>query len=1160
MNQPNCIRTFCERAAAVKPAPPTAHSGRVFLTLLMMLLTTATAWAWTGSGTSRFYYQMKRSGNATLTVNGQDADYTTSKFFIDEVAGETVSLDVVYSPEVSNPYAVEIYSNVGRRDFWDADIDGDGVADAIRPPSGDLVTADTEDSYFLAIPMEWDASTQAWKKTLTVDKTGAYRLTARYKATADGEWVYYSSAANSLRDHAVVISPKKVLEQRVYEVNGLTVKASAPSEAGHSTFTDLIEGEDGYAEFGIPYLNRIQANCLLFQPIHTSGGYGLTEDGKPGNPYATKDYFSVSKWYGKSGTTAGALSEFQSFVSACDAGKSPSMSTSSVGTVNVMLDAAFGHTSWDAVFGVMGETLGIVPAGTGASTAIANVKPGWYASDTDYGEPATYYNNSGPNEPGKDPNHDIAYAPDRGDIGKWEDAAELFYGRYSALVRRNPDDNDNYLNEDDQYDYTSMSEDTEKLWEYMGSYVPYWLEKTGHYFGNERLGQTDANGTAYDDYGIDGLRCAFAEGLPPQFWEYCINRARSMKWNFMFIAEAREGGKPAARCNRQFDVVDASFETAARTADSPSELLAAAETAQSACDGGAALLNLARYDEPMPFADPWMTASRYAMLSTLKGLQISFYGQEQGTIPCDWGNDYGSEGTIIQPGNAPFGFSKFELNSGKWVPDFKTWNQLTVWNNPPMGTEASYGMAQLYGHVNWARASSPALRSDVQYMLDRVEGYRSSDVWAMAKSEEYGALANGKDAVLAFVLFVNDIHYATSQTFSIPAKAAAMLGLEAGESYTARNLASGNPEQFLWIKTTEELTSEGVWVNFTADQGGNAFYDDGAMVQFLKLEKAPTYNITYVNAVDGEDGVTNDNADTYTYGRDLDLVDATKAGYTFGGWYSDESCTDEYRLTSIAAFESGDKELWAKWTENVLTLLNDDNSQDADHKNSKLISDAASASGKTFNVTLQDRTLYKDGEWNTICLPFNVVLEDSPLSGAIAKTLADATMTGTHVTLTFGNAVDELEAGVPYIIKWANNGDNDIVDPVFSGVTIVKSEAGTIEKADGNVKFIGYYDAFGITADDTDIYYMTAGSKLKYTGVPRTLKSCRAYFQFTEAAAARQFVLDFGDGDVTTGIVTLDNLNVSQSDDYYDLLGRKMPNGQMRKGLYINNGKKVVVK
>ena len=41
---------------------------------------------------------------------------------------------------------------------------------------------------------------------------------------------------------------------------------------------------------------------------------------------------------------------------------------------------------------------------------------------------------------------------------------------------------------------------------------------------------------AYDDYGIDGLRCDFGQGLPPQLWEYIINRTRSFKWNFMFMA------------------------------------------------------------------------------------------------------------------------------------------------------------------------------------------------------------------------------------------------------------------------------------------------------------------------------------------------------------------------------------------------------------------------------------------------------------------------------------------------------------------------------------------------------------------------------------------------------------------------------------------------
>ena len=56
---------------------------------------------------------------------------------------------------------------------------------------------------------------------------------------------------------------------------------------------------------------------------------------------------------------------------------------------------------------------------------------------------------------------------------------------------------------------------------------------------------------------------------------------------------------------------------------------------------------------------------------------------------------------------------------------------------------------------------------------------------------------------------------------------------------------------------------------------------------------------------------------------------------------------------------------------------------------------------------------------------------------------------------------------------------------------------------DGNVQFIGYYTAFDITADDDDIYYMAGDGTLKHTAKARTLKACRAYFRFEEAAQAR---------------------------------------------------------
>ena len=220
-------------------------------------------------------------------------------------------------------------------------------------------------------------------------------------------------------------------------------------------------------------------------------------------------------------------------------------------------------------------------------------------------------------------------------------------------------------------------------------------------------------------------------------------------------------------------------------------------------------------------------------------------------------------------------------------------------------------------------------------------------------------------------------------------------------------------------------------------------------------------------------------------------------------------------------------------------------------ENSEIISAYAD---KTVDVALAGRTLFKDGKWNTICLPFNVTLAGSPLEDATAKTLTGAVMTGTHVTLTFGDAVDELEAGVPYIIKW-DPAEENIVEPVFSGVTISQPEGQTLSFEDGNVKFIGYYDAF--TADDESIYYMTAANTLKYSDQPRTLNACRAYFQFTEAASGRQFIMNFGDGE-TTGIADID-MNVNNG-NWYTVDGKKLDKQPTRKGVYIKEGVKVVIK
>ena len=776
------------------------------------------------SGT--FYeYRMFSGGSGALTVNGQNADYTTTKFFIDEAASETAAITVRYTPP-AGATSVEVFSNVGRRDRVDADGNSDGVPDGIKPPDGNLITTNDATAYFAAFPMAWDGSAFVW--STNAGRCGAYRLTARYHAVGQTgtNWTWYSSEGR--RDHAIVISPKKALQQTMYELNTLTAKASNNTESGRSTFDDLIDPRHAtnintFNEFSIEYLNKIQANCLWFQPIHPSG-YDRSENDpgtgsryNPGSPYATRDYFSVNHFFSRAGTEEAAMTEFTNFVAHCDQATDRLGSTNHIGTINVMLDGVFNHTSWDAEFGQMGVDLGFC---ANKDVKIGAVKPGWFANWEDYGSPATYWTTAWSN--------DIATAPDRGDFGKWADVAELYYGKYSALVRHNPDNNGDYLNEQDVYDFAGMSTDTIDLWKYIGRYPEYWLQKTGHGLTN-RQGQVDAQGIAYDDYGIDGLRCDFGQGLPPQLWEYIINRTRNQKWNFMFMAETLDGGVPGYRSNRHFDILNESlvFQFTQAHVSDPGSLRTQLENRRTAYGGGAVLLNLTGHDEVLPWSDPWVTASRYAMVSAVMGVPMVFYGQEQGIGPYAGSADKWT------------GFTDFELNFGKNIPHFKKWNKLRVWEEPPLEA-ASREMAQWHGRVNWARLNSPALQSPNQYFLSRTAGGDNSKIFAVAKYEEAGAVRNGKDAVLAFALFVNaGDHSGANDTYSL-AGCWDLLGLTNSPDvyYNVRNLASSLAEDTLWVtpKSGADLYAGGVWVGFSSDSGAN-IYDNGAIVQYLKIEE-----------------------------------------------------------------------------------------------------------------------------------------------------------------------------------------------------------------------------------------------------------------------------------------------------------------------------------
>jgi hypothetical protein len=230
----------------------------------------------------------------------------------------------------------------------------------------------------------------------------------------------------------------------------------------------------------------------------------------------------------------------------------------------------------------------------------------------------------------------------------------------------------------------------------------------------------------------------------------------------------------------------------------------------------------------------------------------------------------------------------------------------------------------------------------------------------------------------------------------------------------------------------------------------------------------------------------------------------------------------------------------------------------------------AAANGYILNVTLQGRTLYKDGAWNTLCLPFDVVLERSPLDGATAMTLNASTSgfnasTG-ELTLTFDAVTSgTIAAGTPFIVKWTGT---DVTDPVFSGVTVSNTAAGSVVSTDGNVRFQGTYSPAMIYSAAHDNLYLGDGNTLYYPDTEGfTLGAFRAYFHVDLTKPSdgpgevRSFILNFGEGSEETGIVSVSKESGSEgvAGAWYTLDGVRLNGMPTRKGVYIHGGRLVVV-
>ena len=242
------------------------------------------------------------------------------------------------------------------------------------------------------------------------------------------------------------------------------------------------------------------------------------------------------------------------------------------------------------------------------------------------------------------------------------------------------------------------------------------------------------------------------------------------------------------------------------------------------------------------------------------------------------------------------------------------------------------------------------------------------------------------------------------------------------------------------------------------------------------------------------------------------------------------------------------------------------------------------SAGQVANVTLADRTLYRDGDWNTLCLPFAISrFAGTIFEGATVMMLStdgtgfDAT-TGT-LTLNFEPAT-AIEAGKPYIVKWtkaegydeASADTRDVKNPVFSGVQIKNIAPATtaFTSTDGKVTFTGTFSPVALTPDDKSNLFLGTANTLYYPNAANNddgnyyVNACRAYFHVNlsgQANGVRAFRLNFDD-DESTGFVSISKESGSQgaADGWNTFDGRKLNGKPSRAGVYINSGVKVVIK
>ena len=337
----------------------------------------------------------------------------------------------------------------------------------------------------------------------------------------------------------------------------------------------------------------------------------------------------------------------------------------------------------------------------------------------------------------------------------------------------------------------------------------------------------------------------------------------------------------------------------------------------------------------------------------------------------------------------------------------------------------------------------------------------------------------------------------------------------------------------------------------------------------------PNYTISF-NANGGSGSVA---SQTKFEDTDITLPSSgfTRDGYTFAGWNTQADGNGTPYAAGATYSANAAVTLYAQWTCNTTTSGIDwDPSTNSGTflmpaynvevstelwylvNETKTLDENIAAYGTKSDFFL-NRTL-KANVWNTFASPFAIAEENMTKyfgAGAKVRQLNTTEVAENVLTLNFTDA-NEIVAGQPYLVKPAANVDFSADGKEFAGVDLNAAEPTATTTT--YVNFIPTLGVTEVTGNVKDILILNTDGKLVHPSAVGNMKGFRGYFVMNEAVSAREFIMNFGDGE-TTGIqpIRMEN-GTTPAEGTYDLSGRRIQGQPTQKGVYIQNGKKVIIK